>query len=80
MKNVRLCENCGKYGMSVCDSREKDELIRRRRKCVYCGATFRTMELKIEEYEEMQKELQGLHSFIKDLKKFLSEKVGDLND
>lgn len=80
MQNVRLCENCGKYGMAVYDTREKADQLRRRRKCGYCGATFRTVELKTEEYDEMQNELQRLYSFINDLGKYFSEKVGEFND
>ncbi len=80
MQNVRLCENCGKNGMAVYDTREKADQLRRRRKCVYCGATFRTVELKTEEYEEMQNELQRLYSFINDLGKYFSEKAGEFND
>lgn len=80
MKNVRLCESCGKYGMSVYDSREKSDQLRRRRKCVYCGARTVTVELNIEEYDEMQKELQEKRSFIRELRKNLLEKAGDLND
>ena len=78
MQNVRLCENCGKNGMAVYDTREKADQLRRRRKCVYCGATFRTVELKTEEYDEMQKELQKLHSFIRELRKNLLENINEL--
>lgn len=80
MKNVKFCGNCGKYGMPVYDSRERADRLRRRRKCEYCGARTATIELEAEEYDEMQKELQEMRSFIRELRKKILEKVGDLND
>ncbi len=66
MNNVRLCKNCGKYGMAVYDTREKADQLRRRRKCLYCGASIHTVEIYMDDYEVMQKAV-SLDEEIKEL-------------
>ena len=38
------CPNCGRQELRVIDSRSSDEVVRRRRKCLACGARFTTYE------------------------------------
>ena len=38
------CPNCGRQELRVIDSRSSDEAVRRRRKCLACGARFTTYE------------------------------------
>jgi len=38
------CPNCGRPESGVIDSRSLDEVVRRRRKCLACGARFTTYE------------------------------------
>jgi len=38
------CPNCGRQELGVIDSRSLDEVVRRRRKCLACGARFTTYE------------------------------------
>jgi transcriptional repressor NrdR len=38
------CPNCGRQELRVIDSRGVDEVVRRRRKCLACGARFTTYE------------------------------------
>jgi transcriptional regulator NrdR family protein len=50
------CEKCKSTQIAVINSREKRDYIFRRRRCVKCGETFSTREIRQSEYEFLKKE------------------------
>lgn len=44
------CPKCGSSALAIVDSRQSNETIRRRRKCLKCGHRFSTFEISFEEY------------------------------
>lgn len=48
-KDLRICPKCGEYGGYVWDSRpQPNGSILRRRKCPYCNATWKSIEVSAE--------------------------------
>jgi hypothetical protein len=49
-KMFNTCEKCGLENVSVINSRKKESYIHRRRKCLDCGFTFSTREIRLTDY------------------------------
>ena len=66
---MKRCPNCGSNS-SVCDSREKANMIKRRRDCTKLGC--RTGWTTYEVDSSYIKHIQDLHEKIKQLKEFMT--------
>lgn len=55
---ILTCPNCNEeQPFSVVDSRQTKEMVRRRRKCDYCGVRISTLEIRVEGLVELFDEL-----------------------
>lgn len=78
-QNVRFCPSCLKDSMKVVDSRVKKGTIWRRKTCLECGMTVKTLELYEEDVEQIMsqeflyKKLLTLHKMEKDLLEGIGE-------
>lgn len=61
MEDVRMCPECGSDRIKVVDTRygnsTGDDLLRRR-KCMDCGKTYKTVEIMVEELEELREKVE----------------------
>ena len=53
-KRIDRCE-CGSYNLQVADSRNRDGLIYRARKCCDCGKRFKTIEISFSDFENLER-------------------------
>lgn len=72
----KICDKCQSNKVGVIDSRSNDEYIYRRRKCHLCGHTITTREVRIGDFEQMERQL----IFAKELKKVFKKYIGILTD
>lgn len=68
------CPRCGSNQVMVIDSRNKDNCVKRRRRCLDCFETFGTIEIYKDEYKNFKRNayndaIRGIEEALESLKK-----------
>ena len=56
LHNVTACPKCGSEVLSIYDTRKKNNVVWRRRKCVMCGEKFATVEILSDDLETLRRQ------------------------